>query len=90
MVRFQGLIHIIGSKDALEEGRQGQGAEIVSGEDPSHPHQTSEEGERLIINNLWFLGIDCLKQSNDNKKVLACMKYLVQVRICALEKNKSE
>ena len=43
------MIHIIGSKDALEEGRQGQGAEIVSGEDPSHPHQTSEEGERRAV-----------------------------------------
>ena len=29
--------HIIGSGDALEEGRQGQGPGIVSGEDPSHP-----------------------------------------------------
>ena len=35
--RWKSESHIIGSGDALEEGRQGQGPEIVSGEDPSHP-----------------------------------------------------
>lgn len=35
--KWKSEIHIIGSEDALEEGRQGRGTGIVSGEDRSHP-----------------------------------------------------